>query len=94
RFYREYFQSPREVELHKDRQRWHIDYKGVLFYVNVDQMLKPRTEDLYIELKARTWSIKDAEQKADYIREMLALMELTPADVVRQDYLAITGVME
>ena len=94
RFYREYFQSPREVELHKDRQRWHIDYKGVLFYVNVDQMLKPRTEELYIELKARTWSIKDAEQKADYIREMLAIMELTPADVVRQDYLAITGVME
>ncbi len=39
RFYREYFQPASELELQKDRQRWHIHYQGVLFYVNVDRVI-------------------------------------------------------
>lgn len=95
RFYREYFQAAREYELVKDRQRWHIHYKDVLFYVNIDRVIKPDVDDkLFIELKSRTWSARDAEQKADMIREMLAILDLSPADVVDQDYMQMEGILE
>ena len=56
RFYREYFQAQHECEIHKDRLRWHILYKGVLFYVNMDQITEPEIKHRYIEIKSRTWS--------------------------------------
>jgi 5-methylthioadenosine/S-adenosylhomocysteine deaminase len=71
RFYREYFQASRECEVHKDRLRWHILYKGVLFYVNLDCMMVPEVEDRYIEIKSRTWSRRDAEYKAALTTEIL-----------------------
>jgi len=95
RFYREYFQAPREYELVKDRQRWHIKYRDVLFYVNIDRVMKPNVDDkIFIELKSRTWSATDAEQKADLIREMLMILDLSPEDVVDQDYMQMEGVLE
>jgi 5-methylthioadenosine/S-adenosylhomocysteine deaminase len=95
RFYREYFQAPREYELQKDRMRWHVKYKDVLFYVNIDRVIKPNVDDkIFIELKSRTWSARDAEQKADMIREMLTILRLAPADVVEQDYMQMEGILE
>ncbi len=95
RFYREYFRASREYELVKDRQRWHVKYKDVLFYINIDRVIKPDVDDkLFIELKSRTWSARDAEQKADMIREMLAILDLSPADVVDQDYMQMEGILE
>ncbi len=87
RFYREYFQPASERELHKDRKRWHIHYQGVLFYVNVDRVLQPALPNTFIELKSRTWSAVDAENKAHRIQEMLAILGLQPEDVLRADYL-------
>ncbi|MGB1287432.1 MAG: amidohydrolase family protein [Aggregatilineales bacterium] len=87
RFYQEYFQAPIEQQLVKDRRRWRVLYKGVLFFVNVDSLQEPVTSDLYIELKSRTWSMTDAELKADYIREMMEILGLSREDAVRQDYL-------
>lgn len=91
RFYREYFQPASERELHKDRKRWHIHYQGVLFYVNVDRVLQPALPNTFIELKSRTWSAIDAENKAHRIQEMLAILGLQPEDVLRADYLEMHG---
>jgi 5-methylthioadenosine/S-adenosylhomocysteine deaminase len=87
RFYREYFQPVAERELQKDRYRWHIHYQGVLFYVNVDRVIKPDVPDTFIELKSRTWSRMDAENKAQRIQEMLAILGITPDDIILTDYL-------
>ncbi|NWG15630.1 MAG: amidohydrolase family protein [Chloroflexi bacterium] len=87
RFFREYFQPEAERELQKDRHRWHIHYQGVLFYINVDRVLSPALPQIFIELKSRTWSKSDAENKADRIQEMLGILGITQADIIREEYL-------
>lgn len=92
RFYREFFKPYREYELQKDRRRWHIKYREVLFYINIDRVFKPETESLFIELKSRTWSKQDAEEKADMIREMLDILGIDMEDVIHDDYLQMEQV--
>lgn len=92
RFYREYFQPEAERELQKDRYRWHIHYQGVLYYINVDQVIHPRLTDTFIEIKSRTWSASDAEYKASRIQEMLDILGIGPDAVVVADYLEMEGV--
>lgn len=71
RFYREYFNAPEEREIHKERQRWHILYKGVLFYINLDEIITPNAEHRYLEVKSKTWSLNDAEYKAGLASEIV-----------------------
>ncbi len=92
RFYREYFQPQHERELHKDRRRWHILYQGVLFYVNLDRVLNPELVDTFVEIKSRTWSAKDAENKANRIQEMFKILGIAATDIVRDEYLEFEGV--
>lgn len=87
RFYREYFQPTSERELQKDRYRWHILYQGVLFYVNVDRVLKPDLPDTFIEIKTRTWSSSDADNKAQRIQDMLEILGIQPEDIITAEYL-------
>ncbi|MFN8530909.1 MAG: amidohydrolase family protein [Anaerolineae bacterium] len=87
RFYREYFRPTHERELHKDRRRWHLLYQGVLFYVNVDTLMQPAVPGRFIEIKSRTWSARDAEIKADRIRDMMHILGIDDEAILRQDYL-------
>lgn len=87
RFYEEYFQPEETRELQKDRRRWRVLYKGVLFYVNIDKLIKPSTEDMYVEIKARTWSQSDAENKAEFIREMMDILGITVSETHNFEYL-------
>lgn len=87
RFYQEYFHATEERSLQKERRRWRILYKGSLFFINVDRLLEPDVPQMYIEIKSRTWSKTDAENKANMIQEMLEILELASDDVVREDYL-------
>jgi 5-methylthioadenosine/S-adenosylhomocysteine deaminase len=87
RFYREYFQPVQEREVHKDRRRWHIHYQDVLFYINIDRMLKPERQGTFIEIKSRTWSAVDAENKATRIREMLGILGIDAGDLLQEEYL-------
>src|SRR5262249_49171423 len=87
RFYREYFRPEMERELQKDRRRWHIHYQGVLFYVNLDRVLLPELPHTYIEIKSRTWSKVDAENKADRIQDMLKILGISQSDIVSDEYL-------
>ena len=92
RFYREYFKPTNERELHKDRRRWRIHYQGVLFYVNVDRVVQPELAGLFVEIKSRTWSASDAENKADRIQRMLQIIGVEQSDIIREDYLEMEPV--
>jgi 5-methylthioadenosine/S-adenosylhomocysteine deaminase len=90
RFYQEYFQAHQECEIHKDRLRWHILYKGVLFYVNLDRIMEPKIERGYVEIKSRTWSRRDAEYKAELTSEILnQVIGIAPDSRVRMEYVEL-----
>ncbi len=90
RFYREYFRPNEERHIEKERIRWHLLYKGVLFYVNLDHMINPDVDGMFIEIKSRTWSQKDAEYKAMLISEMLVnVLGLLPEKRVRMEYIEL-----
>ncbi|NLX10011.1 MAG: amidohydrolase [Chloroflexi bacterium] len=90
RFYREYFQAQQECEIHKDRLRWHVLYKGVLFYANLDRVMMPEAEERYIEIKSRTWSQHDAEYKAALTTEILTqVLGIGPEARVRTEYVEL-----
>jgi 5-methylthioadenosine/S-adenosylhomocysteine deaminase len=86
RFYREYFKPAQEVLIEKDRQRWHIEYKDTEFFINLDCVKKPDM-GYFLEVKSRTWSRKDADLKAQLVKELLNLLGLGSAEVVTQDYI-------
>jgi 5-methylthioadenosine/S-adenosylhomocysteine deaminase len=86
RFYCEYFEPDRVKEVHKHRQRWHIRYKGVQFAVNLDRLTNPAHEGAFLEIKSRTWSKKDAEQKALLIGELLDVFHVERGSLLKRDY--------
>jgi 5-methylthioadenosine/S-adenosylhomocysteine deaminase len=88
RFYREYFQPQDVRRVDKIRRRWRIKYKGVDFAVNLDRLTQPPSEDVYLELKARTWSKVDAVQKADMISELLDMLGVDKAGLVYDEYVS------
>jgi 5-methylthioadenosine/S-adenosylhomocysteine deaminase len=85
RFYREYFKPAREREVEKDRRRWQVVYRGVQFYVHVDSLMDP-LEGCFLEVKSRTWSRRDAQDKATIIMELLERFGATPDAMVDGDY--------
>jgi 5-methylthioadenosine/S-adenosylhomocysteine deaminase len=87
RFYREYFNPESEIEITKDRQRWLIQYEGESFFVNLDQITKPAVEGCFLEVKSRTWSRVDAEEKADRITEILAKLGIEDPVPEEDEYL-------
>jgi 5-methylthioadenosine/S-adenosylhomocysteine deaminase len=86
RFYREYFDPAIEVEVHKDRKRWRIIYRGTDFAVNIDKVTKPPIQGLFLEIKSRTWSRSDAERKAKLITELLTLFGVDPSTAEPSGY--------
>ncbi|NWF63424.1 MAG: amidohydrolase family protein, partial [Chloroflexi bacterium] len=88
RFYREYFKPTTEISVEKDRQRWHIKYKNTEFFINLDEVKEPAMGN-FLEIKSRTWSRKDADLKADLVRELLDILGVGNAETVTQDYIEI-----
>jgi 5-methylthioadenosine/S-adenosylhomocysteine deaminase len=88
RFYREYFQPQIEKKVDKIRRRWRIKYKGVDFAVNLDRLARPPSAEVYLELKARTWSKHDAVQKAEMISELLDVLAVDKAGLVQDEYVS------
>jgi 5-methylthioadenosine/S-adenosylhomocysteine deaminase len=89
RFYREYFKPAREREVEKDRQRWLVAYRGVQFYVHLDRLLNPATDGYFVEVKSRTWSRRDAEDKAAVITQLLERLGARPDDAIEADYVEL-----
>jgi 5-methylthioadenosine/S-adenosylhomocysteine deaminase len=88
RFYREYFQPQEEKRVDKIRRRWRIKYKGVDFAANLDRLIRPPSDEVYLELKARTWSRQDAVQKAEMISELLDVLDVDKAGLVQDEYVS------
>lgn len=91
RFYREYFKPAEEREVEKDRRRWLVVFRGVEFFVNLDQLLKPRRPGVYVEVKSRTWSRRDAQDKAAIIGELLGLFGASADQALRDEYSDLAG---
>jgi 5-methylthioadenosine/S-adenosylhomocysteine deaminase len=90
RFYREYFKPASEEVIQKDRMRWHIKYKDTEFFVNLDTMEKPDW-GRFLEIKSRTWSRTDAENKAELALELIALLGVIGGETMTQDYIEVIG---
>jgi 5-methylthioadenosine/S-adenosylhomocysteine deaminase len=88
RFYREYFKPTREINIEKNRLRWHIRYKNTEFFINLDEVKEPQMGH-FLEIKSRTWSRKDADLKAELANELLNLLGVGDAETVTQDYIEI-----
>jgi 5-methylthioadenosine/S-adenosylhomocysteine deaminase len=86
RFYREYFKPVSEREVEKDRRRWLVAYNNIEFFINLDRLIVPSHAACYLEIKSRTWSRHDAEEKARFIGELLALFGAPPEATVREEY--------
>jgi 5-methylthioadenosine/S-adenosylhomocysteine deaminase len=89
RFYREYFKPARERDVEKDRRRWLVAYRGVQFYVHLDRLLNPEVSGWFVEVKSRTWSRRDAQDKAAVITALLAHLGARPEDAVEADYVEL-----
>lgn len=85
RFYREYFKPSRELVIEKERQRWKILFKGTEFYINLDHVTVPAMGD-FLEVKSRTWSRHDAEEKAALIPDLLKTLGLGDVSAIGKDY--------
>jgi 5-methylthioadenosine/S-adenosylhomocysteine deaminase len=91
RFYREYFKPSDEREIEKDRRRWLVAFQGEEFFVNLDRVLKPELPGFYLEIKARTWSRRDAEDKAGLITQLLTVLGATAGQTVREEYVELAA---
>jgi 5-methylthioadenosine/S-adenosylhomocysteine deaminase len=88
RFYREYFKPSNETPIEKDRQRWLVRYKDEEFFINLDRVDTPDL-GFYLEIKSRTWSRRDAEEKARWTTELITLLGGSLEKTVTQDYVEI-----
>ena len=85
RFYQEYFRPKQAFDIQKDRLRYMVNYKGTEFYINIDKVNKPDL-GFYLEIKSRTWSRRDAEEKSSLAIELISLLEALPTETISQDY--------
>ena len=88
RFYREYFNPITLLEIQKDRKRYLIDYQGTEFFINIDDFQEP---DLgkFLEIKSRTWSLKDAEKKSQLSIDLLLHLGIKAIHPITEDYVEI-----
>ncbi len=89
RFYREYFRPTSEHTVTKDRLRWRIVYHGVEFAVNIDNLTEP-TLGHFLEIKSRTWSQRDARDKAKVMRDLLTLLGIEKDAVIARHYIDLS----
>jgi 5-methylthioadenosine/S-adenosylhomocysteine deaminase len=85
RFYREYFKPAAEKEVVKHRRRCHILYQDMDFAINQDE-LGPEPAGIFLEIKSRTWSAKDALEKAELISKLLEKVGITTAEQLKIEY--------
>ncbi|MBN1487060.1 MAG: amidohydrolase family protein [Anaerolineae bacterium] len=89
RFYKEYFAPETEIDIEKERRRFHIQYGGTDFALNLDRIIQPKGMGCFLEIKSRTWSRQDAECKASLIGKLMDVLEVPEEALVRKEYLDI-----
>jgi 5-methylthioadenosine/S-adenosylhomocysteine deaminase len=89
RFYREYFRPAAEHVVTKERRRWLVAYRGVEFYVHLDRLVEPPADGYFVEVKSRTWSQRDARDKAAIITQLMALFGAAPDETIGDGYVGL-----
>jgi 5-methylthioadenosine/S-adenosylhomocysteine deaminase len=89
RFYREYFQPCGETFIEKDRLRWRVIFRDTTYYINLDRMDQPDI-GTFLEIKSRTWSLRDAEHKAEMTKALIEALGASPDEIVHEDYVAFS----
>ncbi len=87
RFYREYFRPQSEREVVKNRQRGHLNYGNTDFAINLDRV----DGKIYLEIKSRTWSAKDATHKAGLIGELLQKFKVKTENLFKAEYVDLVA---
>ena len=90
RFYKEYFKPVSEKEINKERLRFLISYQGTEFFVNIDTVNEPKLGH-FLEIKSRTWSRKDAEQKSKLVLKLIRHLNASPDATITEDYIEMAG---
>jgi 5-methylthioadenosine/S-adenosylhomocysteine deaminase len=90
RFYREYFKPVGSSEIEKDRNRFLIEYKDTEFFVNLDEITNPKLGK-FLEIKSKTWSLSDADQKADLTAELMTFLGVKSDNAMPEDYFEVAG---
>jgi len=85
RFYKEYFNPSNTQEVEKDRVRFLVSYKDTECFINVDTFIVPELGS-YLEIKSRTWSRLDAENKSKLVLEIITLLGLQDKPTISKDY--------
>jgi 5-methylthioadenosine/S-adenosylhomocysteine deaminase len=52
----------------------------------VDRLQSPARDGFFVEVKSRTWSRRDAEDKAAIVTDLLKLLGAEAADAITADY--------
>jgi len=86
RFYNEYFKPAGTVEIEKSRLRFLIKFQDTEFFINLDKITKPQLGK-FVEIKSRTWSRQDAQNKTALMRELLQTLGLGHLPLVTKDYI-------
>ncbi|MCB0191166.1 MAG: amidohydrolase family protein [Anaerolineae bacterium] len=89
RFNREYYKPVSEREVIKKRHRCHVIYKETDFDINLDHLEGKEDNNVYFEIKSRTWSAKDALYKAELIGELLEKLHFKEEDQFKAEYVDI-----
>jgi 5-methylthioadenosine/S-adenosylhomocysteine deaminase len=88
RFYREYFKPLSESEIEKDRKRYLVKFNEEEFFINIDKILNPAM-GYFLEVKSRTWSEKDAEEKSSTIIDLINFLGVRSEEKLTEDYFEI-----
>ena len=59
--------------------------------MHLDRLITPSTDGWFIEIKSRTWSRRDAEDKAGVISELIALFGANPDDTISDGYVQLAA---
>lgn len=86
RFYREYFKPHLEKEIEKDRVRYLVRFHDEDFFINIDKITKPELGS-FLEVKSRTWSRQDAENKSRLIAELIETLGADLSETISEDYI-------
>ena len=86
RFYREYFKPHLEKEIEKDRRRFLVKYENTEFFINVDEINTPKI-GYFLEVKSRTWSRADAENKANLVTKLIQALGADVDETTSEDYI-------
>ena len=93
RFYKEYFNPIHMLEIEKDRKRFLVNFQDTEFFINVDEFKEPELGK-FLEIKSRTWGLKDAEKKSQLSIDLLSHLGLSGIDPITEDYIELVRKIE